>query len=168
MTTHNLLHSERRSCSHLSFTRSTQTTWVPLLPLEDGRDRYVHRLGDLGSDIVVGCDQASILIPEFISIIWSRQQSTFSLQSFQIWIPSDQQDPLELIDGPWISLEGFGRLANDGAIKGENLLQLMASRLVENMFRPSGKPSAACCQREIRTSHCNRSRHGSWSCPEMT
>ena len=108
------------------------------------------------------------LIPEFISIIWSRQQSMFSLQSFQIWIPNDPQDPLELIEGPWINLEGFGRLANDGAIKGENLLQLMASRLVENMSRPSGTPSAACSQREIRNSQCNRSRHGSWSCPERT
>src|SRR5258706_13047516 len=89
------------------------------------------------------------LIPEFISIIWSRQRSKYSLQSFQIWIPSDQPDPVELITGRWINLEGFERLANDGAIKRENLLQLMAGRLVENMFRTSGKSSTACSQGEI-------------------
>ena len=108
------------------------------------------------------------LIPEFISIIWSRQRSKYSLQSFQIWRRSDQQDPVELIAGGWINLEGFERLANDGAIKGENLLQLMAGRLVENMFRSSGKSSTACSQGEICNTHCSRSRHGSWSCPEGT
>jgi len=50
------------------------------------------------------------LIPEFKSIIQSRQQSKFSLQSFRIWTSSDQRDPLELIEGSQISLKGLQRL----------------------------------------------------------
>ena len=73
------------------------------------------------------------LIPELVSIIWSRQQSKFSLQSFRIWRGSEEKDPLELIEGSGISLEGFERLAN---VKGRDLLQLVASRLAEKMFRP--------------------------------
>jgi hypothetical protein len=42
------------------------------------------------------------LIPEFKSIIWSRQRSTFSLQSFRIWTRGDQEHPLELIEGSQI------------------------------------------------------------------
>jgi hypothetical protein len=60
------------------------------------------------------------LIPEFVSIIWSRQQSEFPLQSFCIWKGSEQTDPLELIEGSWISAKGFEDLANDGAIEGED------------------------------------------------
>jgi hypothetical protein len=47
------------------------------------------------------------LIPEFVSIISTRQRSNFSLQSFQIWIRSDLKDPLELIDGSWIKPRGI-------------------------------------------------------------
>jgi hypothetical protein len=72
------------------------------------------------------------LIPDFASIIWSRQQSTFSLQSFRIWTRSDQQDPVELLRGLGISRIGFERLANDCGIKIEDLVQLVASGLVEN------------------------------------
>jgi hypothetical protein len=73
------------------------------------------------------------MIPELVCIIWSRQQSEFSLQSFRIWTRGGQRDPLELIEGSWISPDGFKRLANDCAIKGGDLLQLMAGGLVENM-----------------------------------
>ena len=73
------------------------------------------------------------LIPELVSIILSRHQPNFSLQNVHIWRGDNQKDPLELIEGSWISLEGFERLAN---VKGRDLLQLVASRLVENMFRP--------------------------------
>jgi hypothetical protein len=45
------------------------------------------------------------LIPVFMSIIRSRQQSKCSLQSFCIWGSSDQEDPLELIDGSQITIE---------------------------------------------------------------
>jgi len=84
------------------------------------------------------------LIPEFMSIILSRQRSKFPLLSFQIWIRSDEKDPLELIDGSWISLEGFERLMNASAI---NLLQVTASKYVENMDKPSGRSSTTYPQR---------------------
>ena len=73
------------------------------------------------------------LIPELLSIILSRQQLKFSLQNVHIWRGSEDKDPLELIEGSGISLEGFERLAN---AKGRDLLQLVTSRLVEKMFRP--------------------------------
>ena len=73
------------------------------------------------------------LIPELVSIILSRQQSKFSLQNVHIWRGREEKDPLELIEGSGISLEGFERLAN---VKGRDLLQLVASRLVEKKFRP--------------------------------
>jgi hypothetical protein len=57
------------------------------------------------------------LIPVFASIVRSREQSKFSLESFLIW---PMGDPLELIEGSGISLERFERLAKAGAIKGEN------------------------------------------------
>jgi hypothetical protein len=69
------------------------------------------------------------LIPDLIFIICSREQSEFPLQSLLIWKWSDQKDPLELIDGSWISPKGFKRLINDGEIEGENLLQLVVSGL---------------------------------------
>jgi len=84
------------------------------------------------------------LIPEFRSIILSRQRSEFPLQSFQIWIRSDENDPLELIDGLSISLEGFERLIDASAI---SVPQAMASKLVENMEKPSGKSSTTLPQR---------------------
>jgi hypothetical protein len=82
------------------------------------------------------------LIPEFMSIIWSRQRSKFSLQSFRIWKGSDQKDPLELIEGSWISLKAFEHLENDGAIKRVDWLQLVVSRSVENQFKPCPLPHA--------------------------
>ncbi len=75
------------------------------------------------------------LIPELVSIILSRQQSKFSLQSFHIWKESGQQEPLELIEGSWINFKAFGRLTNDGVIKAEDLLHLVATRLVEKMSK---------------------------------
>jgi hypothetical protein len=73
------------------------------------------------------------LIPDFVSIIWSRQQSRFSLRSFRIWTRSDQQDPVELLGVLGIGRTGFERLASDCAIKIEDLSQLVANGLVENM-----------------------------------
>ena len=83
------------------------------------------------------------LIPEFMSIIWSRQQSGFPLERFYIWKSIDQVHPVELIEGSRISRRGFEWLAYDHA---NNLLQLLASRLAENMFECSRKSSAACPQ----------------------
>jgi len=86
------------------------------------------------------------LIPEFRSIILSRQRSEFPLQSFQIWIRSDEKDPLELIDGLSIGLKGFERLMDVSAI---GVSQAMASKLVENMEKPSGKSSTTLPQRPL-------------------
>ena len=47
------------------------------------------------------------LIPEFMSIIRTRRESMFFLQSFRIWAGSDQKEPLELMKGLWMSDEGF-------------------------------------------------------------
>jgi len=69
------------------------------------------------------------LIPEFLSIIWSRQRPQFSLQSFRLWRCSDQKGPLELIEELRISFEVFEHLADDGDIKEENLLHLVVSGL---------------------------------------
>ena len=62
------------------------------------------------------------LIPVFVSIIQSREQSNFSLYSFRIWSRIDQNDPLELIEGLSISLKGFEvlryytKLADNGSL----------------------------------------------------
>ena len=77
------------------------------------------------------------LIPELVSIIWSREHSKVPLESFRIWKDSDQKQPLELIEGSRISLKGFELLGN---VEGEDLLQLVVSRLVENMFKPCPLP----------------------------
>ena len=50
------------------------------------------------------------LIPVMVSIIQSREHSNCSLESFNLWISSDQKDPFELIEGSKMSLEGFARL----------------------------------------------------------
>ena len=82
------------------------------------------------------------LIPELVSIIWSRGQSKFALQSFRIWRGSEEKHAVELIEGLGISLEGFQRLAN---VKGSDLLQLVTSRLVEKILKPCPLPHALKC-----------------------
>ena len=57
------------------------------------------------------------LIPVFISIIQSRQQSKCSLQSFRIWTRSDQKDPMELMDGSQISRKVFRHLGVYAAMR---------------------------------------------------
>jgi len=86
------------------------------------------------------------LILEFMSVILSRQRPKFPLQSFQIWIRSDEKDPLELMDGSSISLEGFERLMGASAC---NLSQAVARKLEENMVKLSGESSTACPQRPL-------------------
>ena len=76
------------------------------------------------------------LIPELISIILSRQQPKFSLQSFRMWKETGQKEPLELITGSWINLKAFERLTNRSAFSAEYLLRLVASRLAEEVSKP--------------------------------
>ena len=85
------------------------------------------------------------LIPEFMSIIWSRQQSKLPLQSLRIWGSSHHQDPLELVNESQIGPKGFLSLASVSAIRG-NLLELAVSRSVENLFKAPGKPYTLCPQ----------------------
>jgi len=75
------------------------------------------------------------LIPTIMSIIFSRQQSEFSLQSFQIWTTSDRGDPLELIEELSISLDGFNCLADDCAIEKGDFSGLVTSRIEEEIVR---------------------------------
>ena len=79
------------------------------------------------------------LIPELVSIIWSRGQSKFALQSFRIWKRSWQEHPLELIEGSGVSLEGFARLAN---VERKDVLQLVASISLEKKFKSDPPPYA--------------------------
>ena len=59
------------------------------------------------------------LIPDFVSVIMSRQYSNYSLQGFSIWMTSDQKEPLELIKALRMSRKGLKRLANESVITGE-------------------------------------------------
>ena len=79
------------------------------------------------------------LIPELMSIIWSREQSGVSLESLRIWKGSDQKDPLELIEGSRMSLKGFELLDN---LEGVDSFHLVIGRLVEKMLKPCPLPHA--------------------------
>ena len=61
------------------------------------------------------------LIPDFVSVIGSRECSNYSLQSFSIWMASTEKDPLELIEQSRISRKGLRRLAFESGTKGELL-----------------------------------------------
>ena len=82
------------------------------------------------------------LITELLAIIWSREQSKVSLESFRIWKGCDQKDPLELIEGSRISLKGF-KLLDD--VEGGDLLRLVLSRLVEKMLKSCPSPHSLKC-----------------------
>ena len=68
-------------------------------------------------------------IPIFVSVIRSRQRSKCPLQSFSLWIPSNQTDPLQLIERSQLSIKGFMRLAQKSRIDGDSL-ELMAMGLM--------------------------------------
>ena len=57
------------------------------------------------------------LIPDIVSVIQSRGSSSYPLQSFSIWMTSNQEDPLELVEESQMSREGLQRLANKSEIK---------------------------------------------------
>ena len=52
-------------------------------------------------------------IPDFMCIIESREHTIYALQSFSIWMTSNQQYPLELIEGLRMNWAGLERLANE-------------------------------------------------------
>ena len=53
------------------------------------------------------------LIPVFATLIQSRQNSNYALESFDLWTTSDQKDPLKLIERSQMSVEGFRQLAEE-------------------------------------------------------
>jgi len=81
------------------------------------------------------------LIPTIMSIILSRQQSKSPLKSFQIWAVSNRVDPLELVGGLSMSLEGFNSLANDCAIKEGEYSELMTSGIEKEIVRLRAFPT---------------------------
>ena len=60
------------------------------------------------------------LIPDFMSIIRSRERSLYALQSFSIWMTGNQEDPLELIEELRLSWTGLECLANESGIGKES------------------------------------------------
>jgi hypothetical protein len=133
------LHSLIVNSDHASNSGATATLWGLNTPVCPSLKRFGLRYRRW-----LRTSEHFDLIPEFMSIIWSRQQSNLSLQSFRIWTQGDQKDPLELIDGFGISHKGFRFLANDCGVKGENLLGLALGRLVEVLSTPSRKSSTTC------------------------
>ena len=59
------------------------------------------------------------LVPDFVSIIMSRECSIYALQSFSIWMTSNQVHPLELIEESRISWAAVESLASESGIEGE-------------------------------------------------
>ena len=79
-------------------TTSTPGEWdTPTLPLLKRFGLRYHRW--------LRSSEHFDLIPVFMSIVRSRQQSSHSLQSFRIWGSSDQEGRLELIDGSQIGIK---------------------------------------------------------------
>ena len=61
------------------------------------------------------------LIPDFLSIIRSRQQYKCSLESFSLWLTSNQKGPLQLVQRTELSIIGFMRLAKESRIVVDSL-----------------------------------------------
>ena len=68
------------------------------------------------------------LIPVFMSIIRSRQHLNRSLESFRLWMRSDQKDPLELVLRSGVNANAFKGLANESGIE-EYLLKFTIREL---------------------------------------
>ena len=73
------------------------------------------------------------LIPDFKSVISSREHSKYALQSFSIWLTSDQQTPLELIEKSQMIDGGLERLVEMSEKKRE---KLMITKLVQPALYP--------------------------------
>ena len=58
------------------------------------------------------------LIPDFASVIRSRECPIYSLQSFSVWMTSNQKVALELIEQSQMSVKGFEGLAKESGIEG--------------------------------------------------
>jgi len=80
------------------------------------------------------------LIPDIVSIISSREHSKCSLQSFWVWMGSDQRDPLELIEQSCISPKRIVHLANSSGFNEQDMWVSVNMRLTEAILRPPWGP----------------------------
>ena len=64
------------------------------------------------------------LIPDFKSVISSRERSNYALQSFSIWMTSNQQEALELIEKSRMSYRALEHLANGSVMKREKFITM--------------------------------------------
>ena len=101
----------------LGIPSTPEEVGAPLCPL-------LRRLG-LKYDRWLRQSEQFDLIPVFMSVIRSRQYSNCPLESFSLWMRNDQRDPLELIEGSQMSVEGVKRLAKESGIE-DGLLDFTA------------------------------------------
>ena len=71
------------------------------------------------------------VIPDLMFAIKSRERSNYALESLNICMTSNQEDPLELIEESRMSQEGLQRLANMSGITGERFSELVTTGLVQ-------------------------------------
>jgi len=76
------------------------------------------------------------LIPNLVSVILSRERSNCPLQSFWVWMGSDQKDLLDLIEQSRISFKQIERSVDKSGIKVENVLEMVLMRLMQVIFGP--------------------------------
>ena len=95
---------------------------VPLCPL-------LRRFG-LKYDRWLRPTERFTLGPVFKSIIQSRHHLNPSLESFDLWMRSNQKDPLELIGTSGVDLNGFERLEREK----ENIASSLYFRVYNSMF----------------------------------
>ena len=93
---------------HTSKMGTTSSPGEPSAPLCPSLRRFV-----LKYDRWLRPTEQFDLIPVFVSFIQSRQHSNHALESFDIWTTGDRKDPLELIEGSQMSVEGFRQLAEE-------------------------------------------------------
>ena len=115
------------SASHLGASSTHEELCAPLCP-------SLRRFG-LKYDRWLRSSEQFDLIPVFMSIIRSRRQSNYALESLNLWRRSTKKTPLELIEQSHISTKGFKRLAQKSGNEGYPFdftpIELMKAR-----FRP--------------------------------
>jgi len=107
-------------------TRSTSTKWeVPLCPSLRRFGLKYHRW--------LRPSEHFDLIPDFLTIISSRRRSNCLLDSFSVWVRSEQKDPFELITAGCLNLSGVELLADESRIGRQDLLR-MRERAVNGFY----------------------------------
>ena len=76
------------------------------------------------------------LIPVCVSIFKSRQRSNYSLESFNIWMTKNQEDPLELVKNFELSPTGLSRLESESRRKEKEALFIPSSPDEASIKRP--------------------------------